>query len=135
MLLINLHDIGNITIAKEILQKNSPLSPQEWEFIKKHPENGYRIARAIDSFAHIADAILAHHEKWDGSGYPYGLKGNNIPLLSRILAAADACEVMSSGRPYKKKMSRKDIAAELEKESGKHFDPEVAEVVRVILND
>ncbi len=130
MLLINLHDIGKITISKEILQKSGPLSSEEWEVIKRHPEDGYRIARAIDSFAHIAEEILAHHEKWDGSGYPHGLKGKKTPLLARIVAAADAYEVMSSGRPYKKAMTRNEIAAEFEKESGKHFDPEIAEAVR-----
>ncbi len=135
MLLINLHDIGEITVSGEILQKNSSLSAEEWEVIKKHPEKGYRIVRAIDSFAHIAEEVLAHHEKWDGTGYPYGLKGNKIPLLSRVMAAADAYEVMSSGRPYKKAMSSKEIAAEFERESGNHFDPEIVEAILRIIND
>lgn len=129
ILLVNLHDLGKITISREILKKSGPLSFEEWELIKKHPEDGYRVVRSIDSFAHIAEEILAHHEKWDGSGYPQGLRGKNIPLLARIVAAADAYEVMSSGRPYKKAMTMDEIAAEFEKESGKHFDPEIAEAV------
>lgn len=132
-LLINLHDIGKINIAEAILTKKGPLSDDEWQSIKTHPEVGYRIARATDEFAHVAEDILSHHERWDGSGYPRGLKGEEIPLLSRITAIADAYEVMSNGRPYKVKLSKAEIKAELEKCAGKQFDPQLAELFLAIL--
>jgi diguanylate cyclase (GGDEF)-like protein/PAS domain S-box-containing protein len=133
-LLINLHDIGKINIAEAILTKKGALSGDEWEIIKTHPEIGYRIARATDEFAHVAEGILAHHERWDGSGYPRGLKGEEIPLLARITAIADAFEVMCNGRPYKEKMSKAEIRAEFEKCAGHHFDPALVAHFLLILD-
>jgi diguanylate cyclase (GGDEF)-like protein/PAS domain S-box-containing protein len=127
-LLITLHDIGKINIHEELLTKEGSLTAEEWEIMKKHCETGYRIARAAEEFAHVADDILAHHEHWDGSGYPQRLKGKEAPLLARIAAIADAYEVMSHGRPYKKAMSRSDIIAEFNKCSGTQFDLELVEV-------
>jgi len=124
-LLITLHDIGKINISEEILTKNGPLTNEEWLVMKKHPEIGYRIARATEEFAHVADDILAHHEHWDGKGYPMGLKGEEIPLLARITAIADAYEVMSNGRPYKKAMTPDEVAAEFKSCAGSQFDPEL----------
>ncbi len=124
-LLITLHDIGKINISEEILTKHGPLTGEEWSMMKKHPEIGYRIARATEEFAHVADDILAHHERWDGKGYPRGLKGEDISLLSRITAIADAYEVMSNGRPYKKAMTPEEVAAELKNCAGSQFDPEL----------
>lgn len=132
-LLVTLHDIGKINISEEILTKNSPLNEKEWEAIKKHPEIGFRIARATEEFAHIAEDILSHHERWDGSGYPRGLKGKEIPLLARIVAIADAYEVMSNGRPYKIPFSKEEIIAEYKNCSGTHFDPELVDVFLVDL--
>ncbi len=132
-LLINLHDIGKINVPEGILNRGSPLTPEEWEDIKKHPETGYRIARATEGFSHVAEEILAHHERWDGTGYPRGLKGEEIPLLSRITAIADAYEVMSYGRPYKKAMTREEVMAELKKCVGNQFDPELVEAFLSIL--
>lgn len=133
-LLITLHDIGKINISEEILTKKGPLTVNEWEAIKKHPEIGFRIARATEEFAHVAEDILAHHEKWDGSGYPRGLKRSDIPLLARITAIADAYEVMSYGRPYKKAMSKKEIIEEYQRCSGRHFDPELVEIFLSIIS-
>jgi HD-GYP domain-containing protein (c-di-GMP phosphodiesterase class II) len=132
-LLITLHDIGKINIAEEILTKNDSLAADEWEAIKKHPEIGYRIAMATEEFAHVAEDILAHHEHWDGAGYPQGLKGEVIPLLARITAIADAYEVMSNGRPYKKAMSKNKIIAEFRKCSGAQFDPQLVEIFLSVL--
>ena len=132
-MLITLHDIGEINISGEILTKKDPLTAEEWEIIKKHPETGYRIARAKKEFARVAQGILSHHERWDGSGYPQGLKGKDIPLLARITAIADAYEVMSSGRPYKKVMSKREVVAELERCAGAQFDPELVEIALVLL--
>ncbi len=127
-LLTTLHDIGKVNISEEILTKNGPLNEKEWEIIKKHPEIGYRIARATEEFSHVAEDILSHHEHWDGSGYPRGIKGNDIPLLARIVSIADAYEVMSSGRPYKKAMSQEEIILEFKRCSGRQFDPELVEI-------
>lgn len=134
-LLITLHDIGKINISEEILTKKTPLSKNEWQTIKKHPEIGYRIARATEEFAHIAKDILAHHERWDGKGYPQGLKGNDIPLLSRIIAIADAVEVMTNGRPYKKALSEKDLISELKRLAGKQFDPNLVELFLSLMDE
>ena len=133
-LLITLHDIGKINISEEILTKNSDLNKDEWEEIKRHPEIGYRIARSTEEFAHVAEDILAHHERWDGSGYPYGLKGEEIPLLARITAIADAYEVMSNGRPYKQAISEKDIVEEFQRCAGTQFDPSLVKLMLSILS-
>lgn len=132
-LVIILHDIGKINIAEEILTKSGPLTDSEWEIIKRHPEIGFRIARTMEDFSHVATEILHHHERWDGKGYPAGLKGEEIPLLSRITAIADAYEVMSNGRPYKKAMSREEIIAEFKRCSGTQFDPQLVEVILSLL--
>ena len=132
-LLITLHDIGKINISEAILTKKGSPTDDEWAVIKKHPEIGYRIAMATEQFAHVADNVLAHHERWDGTGYPQGLKGNDIPLLARIVAIADAYEVMSNGRPYKKAMSRNEIIAEFRRCSGKQFDPELIEILLSVM--
>lgn len=127
-LLITLHDIGKINISEEILTKRGPLTETEWEIIKTHPEIGYRIARATEEFAHVAQDILAHHERWDGKGYPQGLKGSKIPLLARITAIADAYEVMSNGRPYKKSLSADEVIKEFNICAGTQFDPELTRI-------
>ncbi|HHY46345.1 MAG TPA: diguanylate cyclase [Firmicutes bacterium] len=127
-LLAVLHDIGKIPIPDKVLMKPDRLSLEEWETMRKHPEIGYRIAQASSELAHIADAILAHHERWDGTGYPQGLKGNEIPLISRIIAIADAYDAMTHGRPYKKAISREEALQELIRCAGKQFDPELVRV-------
>ncbi len=132
-LLIMLHDIGKINIPGEILTKEGSLSPEEWKLVKQHPETGYRIAHAAEEFTHVAEDILAHHECWDGTGYPNGLKEEEIPLLARITAVADAYEVMTNGRPYKKPMTKEEIVKELKRCAGKQFDPELVEIFLSIL--
>ncbi|UNC92394.1 HD domain-containing phosphohydrolase [Candidatus Contubernalis alkaliaceticus] len=128
-LLVYLHDIGKITVPEEILIKKKKLTEREWEHIKKHPETGYRIARSMEEFAHVAEDILSHHEHWDGSGYPQGLKGKEIPLLARIASIADAYEVMTHGRPYKEPISQQEVIAELKRCAGTHFDPDLVEIL------
>jgi len=122
-----LHDIGKINIDSHILLKETTLTGKEWEEIKKHPEVGYRITRTTEEFAYIAEEILYHHEKWDGSGYPRGLEGKSIPYLARLLSIIDSYDVMSNGRPYKKEMTLEEIIEEIERRSGKQFDPDLAE--------
>ncbi|MGB9857509.1 MAG: diguanylate cyclase domain-containing protein [Dictyoglomaceae bacterium] len=127
ILLSYFHDIGEITIPKEILKKPYELSPEEWNEIKTHPEVGYRIAEASYELAHIAEKILAHHEWWNGSGYPQGLKGEEIPLVSRIFSIVDAYEVIMSGRPYKKAKTKEEAIEEIKRCSGTQFDPKLVD--------
>ncbi|MHB9155360.1 MAG: HD-GYP domain-containing protein, partial [Endomicrobiales bacterium] len=127
-LLSVLHDIGKVSIPDEILMKPARLSPREWQTMIKHSEVGYRIAQSVSALAHVAEAILAHHERWDGSGYPRGLKKTQIPLISRILSVVDAYDVMIHGRPYERPVSQKHALDELQRNSGSQFDPEVVRV-------
>lgn len=122
-LLGSLHDIGKIAIPKSILTKPGALTQEEWEIIKKHSEIGYRIALSSVELIPIADCILTHHEKWNGTGYPKGLKGEEIPLLARIISIVDAYDVITNARSYKKPAAHEDALKEIEKCSGTHFDP------------
>jgi len=126
-LLTQMHDIGKIAVSEEILNKPAKLSQEEWEIIKKHTETGFRITSNIEDFANISAEILHHHERWDGSGYPEGIGGQDIPLLSRMLTIIDSYDVMISGRPYKKAVTEAEAAAELKSCAGSQFDPELVE--------
>jgi HD-GYP domain-containing protein (c-di-GMP phosphodiesterase class II) len=132
-LLAVLHDIGKISIPDSIIFKPGKLTSKEWEIIKKHPEIGYRVARSSPDLIQIAKGILYHHERWDGKGYPEGLKGNKIPLISRIVAIADAYDAMTNDRPYRKAMSKNKALGEIERESGAQFDPSLAKIFTKIL--
>ena len=127
ILLVAVHDIGKIAIDTEVLNKKDPLTPEEWKIIKKHPEMGYRIAMASIELAAVAEYILSHHERWDGKGYPEGLKGEEIPLLSRIVAIVDAYDAMLTDKPYRKKLTKEQAVEELKKNAGTQFDPELVE--------
>jgi diguanylate cyclase (GGDEF)-like protein/PAS domain S-box-containing protein len=126
-LLGTLHDIGMITIPESILNKPDKLKAAEWKIVKKHPETGYQIASASEEFTIIAEDILAHHERWDGSGYPRKLKQEKIPYLARIITIIDAYDVMTHDTPYKKAVSSEEALQEIEKCAGGQFDPELAE--------
>ena len=123
-----LHDIGKIGIDDQILNKPGKLTDLEWNEMKKHSEVGYRIAMTAPNLMSIADYILAHHERWDGNGYPQKLAGESIPLLSRILAVVDAFDAMTEDRPYRKGMSKQAAITEIEKNAGLQFDPEIAKI-------
>jgi len=123
-----LHDIGKIAIDDSILNKPGKLTEQEWEEIKRHPDIGYRILSTSYDFLELADCILAHHEKWAGTGYPKGLKGEDIPRIARIIAIADSYDAMTSERPYRKAMSEEEACIEIRKNSGTQFDPKIARI-------
>lgn len=128
LLLSQYHDIGKVRIPKRILLKKAPLTVKEWEVIKSHPEIGFKIAKSIPKLKDIAELILYHHERWDGKGYPHGLKGEEIPLESRIIAILDAYNAMTTNRPYRKAITHKEAISELERHSGTQFDPELVKV-------
>ena len=121
-----LHDIGKIGVDDRILNKPAQLTDDEWVYMRRHPEIGCRIATASPELKHIALLILTHHERWDGTGYPVGLKGEEIPLLSRILAVVDAYDAMTEERIYRKAMPREQAMEELNKNAGTQFDPYIA---------
>lgn len=123
-----LHDIGKIALDSTTFIKEGHLSSQEWQNVLRHSEIGYRILSTVGELAGMAEYVLYHHEKWDGKGYPKGLKGDDIPLESRVLAIVDAYEAMTSHRPYREPMPEEKALAELEKHAGTQFDPELVRI-------
>jgi diguanylate cyclase (GGDEF)-like protein/PAS domain S-box-containing protein len=130
----SLHDIGKIMIPSELLHKKGRLSEREWKIIKRHSEIGYQILRGVDEYAALAEAVLYHHERWDGKGYPKGLKGEAIPIQSRIIAVADAFEAMTTSKPYQKTKSKAEAIEELKKCAGSQFDQNIVRIfVEIVL--
>ena len=129
-----LHDIGKIGIADNILGKNSSLTNKEFDKIKEHTVMGAKIIEPVDFLKNSYKAIYHHHEKYNGKGYPDGLKTEDIPLSARIIAVADAYDAMGSDRPYRKKFNKDKILKELKDQSGKQFDPEVVKVLFSVLD-
>ncbi len=127
-LLAVLHDIGKVAISDSILNKPGPLTAEEWEIMKTHSEIGYRIANSSPEISHIAYPILCHHERYDGKGYPRGIKEKEIPTLSRIISIVDAFDVMTHDRPYRQRITAVEAIRELNACSGAHFDPELLKV-------
>ncbi|MGC9329792.1 MAG: HD-GYP domain-containing protein, partial [Candidatus Hinthialibacter sp.] len=128
-----LHDIGKIGIPDSILLKPGKLNQEEWEVMRKHPEIGYRILSPIPSLQEVSRYVYEHHERWDGGGYPQGLRGEEIHPISRLLITAERYDALSSERVYKKAWPREKIVAYYRENAGKAFDPDTAEaLVRLI---
>lgn len=123
-----MHDIGKINIAKEVLNKKMPLNEEEWKLLKEHPEEGIAIIKPVSSLQSIIPLIAHHHERYDGKGYPDGLKGDEIPFLARVLTVVDSFDAMTSNRPYNKRKSYEEGIQELRRCSGVQFDPSIAEI-------
>lgn len=121
------HDLGKVAIDSTILNKAGPLNDREWKEMKTHPLKGSEVLNLVPGMDQIAEAVLSHHERYDGSGYPRGLKGTEIPLMARVIAVADSYDAMISERPYKQSKSEQEALAELQKESGTSYDPLVVE--------
>jgi len=134
-LLMNLHNIGKLALVDEILSKPGSLNKEEWKIVKKIPEVGYRIAESSEQLKPIAEAILSHHEWYNGKGYPRGIKDEDIPILSRISFLVNSFEAMTRGRPYRKRMTYDETISEIKKCSGVQFDPKVVNVFLKIMEE
>ncbi|MCF7925174.1 MAG: diguanylate cyclase [Candidatus Izimaplasma sp.] len=134
-LLCMLHDLGKIGVNDDVLQKKGKLTDEEWIEMRRHPEIGYRIAQASPGLENVSKYILSHHERYDGTGYPKGLKGQDIPLLSRMLSVADAYDAMTTSRPYNTVKPQKEALKELEDHSGTQFDPEIVSLFVKQMNE
>jgi len=129
-----LHDIGKIGIKDNILSKKGSLTDQEFDKIKEHTIMGAKIIEPVDFLKNSYKAIYHHHERYNGKGYPDGIKSEDIPMLARIIAVADAYDAMGSDRPYRKKLNKDKILKELKDQAGKQFDPEVVKALISVLN-
>ena len=130
-----LHDIGKIGVPDAILHKPGKLSDEEWAEMRRHPEIGRQILEQVGGvFSHIAGIVAAHHERWDGLGYPTGLSGEDIPLAARIITVVDAYDAMTERRIYREPLADEVARAELRRCSGQQFDPRVVEAFLAVLD-
>lgn len=123
-----LHDVGKLGIPDAILLKPEPLTPEEWVVMRKHPEYAHEWLSQIEYLKEAMSIPYCHHEKWDGTGYPRGLKGEEIPLPARLFAVVDVWDALTSDRPYRKAMKKDDVWNYIQSQSGKHFDPAVLDI-------
>ncbi|KAF2955554.1 metal-dependent phosphohydrolase [Marinitoga sp. 38H-ov] len=130
-----LHDIGKLLIPLEILNKNGPLTDNEYDIIKKHPIIGYNALIKTESLKEIAIGIKHHHERYDGKGYPDGLKGSGIPLMSQIISVVDAWDAMMTKRAYRDPLGKEKAIKEIVNNSGKQFSPEVVKAFIKIIQE
>lgn len=128
-----LHDIGKMTIPDQILLKNGPLTSDEWELMRQHPEIAYQLLKNITFLEHAIDIPYGHHEHWDGRGYPRGLSGEDIPLSARIFALADVWDALCSDRPYRKAWTKQQTLAYILERSGKQFDPRLVSAFKEMI--
>jgi HD-GYP domain-containing protein (c-di-GMP phosphodiesterase class II) len=125
----HLHDIGKIGIPDRVLQKTGPLSVEEQAIIQKHPVIGYQILARSSRLKYLATIVLHHHERWDGGGYPVGLRGKEISLSSRIIAVCDAIDAMTSARTYREPLTPEKCLREIRRNRGTQFDPELVKLM------
>ncbi|MDA8217848.1 MAG: HD-GYP domain-containing protein [Dehalococcoidales bacterium] len=130
-----IHDLGKVAIDNEILRKAGPLDDDQWRIMKEHPRIGAEIVGQLASYRQIRDLVAYHQERYDGTGYPYGLKGDQLPIGARIITAADAFEAMTSDRPYRKALSIQVAMEELSKGRGGQFDPAVVDAFLAVLEE
>jgi len=130
-----LHDIGKVAVPSEILLKPGPLTDAEWVIMRDHSAVGGELVARIDAFAHLAAAVRASHERWDGAGYPDGLAGEEIPLIARIIAACDTYDAITTHRPYRAARTPEEAFAELRRVAGSQLDPSVVDAVINELGD
>lgn len=130
-----LHDIGKVGVPMQILSKNGPLTDDEWVLMKLHPAIGANMVKSLKVLTDIAPFIHSHQEKFNGSGYPEGLAGKDIPLGARILTIVDAYEAMTTDRSYRTALSHEAAIVELRAQVGKHFDPELVERFLELVNE
>jgi len=130
-----LHDIGKMAVPDRILQKHGPLTPDEWEIMLRHPVCAYEFLFPVPYLRPAADIPYCHHEKWDGTGYPRGLRGEEIPLAARIFAVADVWDALRSDRPYRPAWTDEATRAYLHEQAGKHFDPRIVEIFLTLETD
>jgi putative two-component system response regulator len=123
-----LHDVGKIIVPSKVLKKTGPLSEDEWKLMRKHPEEGAKMLEGVDHLKSAIPFVLYHHERWNGTGYPYGMKGEDIPREGRLLAIVDAFDAMTTNRPYHASMSAKEALADVTRNSGTFYDPQMASV-------
>jgi HD-GYP domain-containing protein (c-di-GMP phosphodiesterase class II) len=127
VLAASLHDIGKIGVPDHVLLKQGKLTDEEFEWIRKHPEFGWAAVRNVDGFQYASLLILHHHERWTGGGYPGNLKGNDIPLGSRIISVADTYDALTTNRPYRSARTHEEAMKEIVRCSGTQFNPEVVQ--------
>jgi HD-GYP domain-containing protein (c-di-GMP phosphodiesterase class II) len=130
-----MHDVGKIGVPDSILLKPGKLTEEEWEFMRKHSAMGYRILAQVPYLRPTAKIVLAHHERWDGAGYPRKLKGEDIPLGARIFALCDTYDAIISDRPYRQGQSPEAAFAEILRCAGTQFDPQVVEAFEAVFPD
>jgi putative nucleotidyltransferase with HDIG domain len=128
-----LHDVGKIGVPDAILSKADRLTAEEHAIVRSHAEIGARIVRQVDGFERVARAVLHHHERYDGLGYPFGLAGEEIPIAARIITVADVWDTLVSDRPYRKAVCFEAAMAEVHQCKGTHFDPRVADALATVL--
>jgi putative nucleotidyltransferase with HDIG domain len=123
-----LHDIGKMGVPDKILLKEGALTPEEWDIMRQHPVYAHEMLLPIDYLRPALDIPYSHHEKWDGTGYPLGLKENGIPLIARIFAVVDVWDALTSDRPYREAWASEKVLAHIQQGAGQHFDPRVVEI-------
>jgi HD-GYP domain-containing protein (c-di-GMP phosphodiesterase class II) len=129
-----LHDIGKVGVPESILCKAGPLTELEWIVMRSHPNQGAKIVEPIPFMGEAVEIVRSHHERWDGGGYPRGLRGEEIPLAARIFGVADSFDAMTSDRPYRSALSTEEAVAEIRSGSGTQFDPECVKAFEALVD-